>query len=198
MSLVNDIVDLSKIEVWKLSLTLELMPIHPLIESAAALSRSLAVKRGITLSVSLSPDLPLVLADPVRMKQVFYNLLSNAIKFTPKGGSVWLTASAGESSVCISVGDTGIGIRAENLPRLFQEFVQFDTVPGEKPEGAGLGLALSKRLVEMHGGSITVRSEVGRGSTFTVTIPLKKQARACAHAHLASEEPVQEGAPDGD
>jgi signal transduction histidine kinase len=196
-SLVSDIVDLSKIEVGKLSLALELIPIEPLVQSAGALSRPLADKRGITLSLSLSPNLPKVVADPVRMKQVLYNLISNAIKFTPKGGSVWLTASADQASVCISVRDTGIGVRAADLPRLFQEFVQIDSVPGERPEGAGLGLALSKRLVEMHGGDIAVRSEVGRGSTFTVTIPLKKQLSESAPPHRATADLVREGERDG-
>jgi hypothetical protein len=109
----------------------------------------------------------------VRVKQVLYNLLSNAIKFTPRGGEVSLTAREVDGQVEIACRDSGIGIRREDLPRLFREFEQIEPEGGVKPVGTGLGLALSKRLVELHGGTIWAESELGKGSTFRFTLPLR-------------------------
>jgi signal transduction histidine kinase len=111
------------------------------------------------------------MADPVRIRQVLYNLLSNAIKFTAAAGEVALEARQVGQELQIAVRDTGTGIRSEDLPRLFREFEQLEA--GDTDAGTGLGLALSKRLVELHGGSIEVQSEWGRGSTFTVHLPLR-------------------------
>jgi two-component system, sensor histidine kinase and response regulator len=108
----------------------------------------------------------------VRLKQVLYNLLSNGLKFTPRGGRVTLRAVADQGRIVIDVEDTGVGMRAEDLGRLFKEFERIQSASGPKPEGTGLGLALSKRLVELHGGTIAVKSEPGKGSTFTVSLPV--------------------------
>jgi CheY-like chemotaxis protein/anti-sigma regulatory factor (Ser/Thr protein kinase) len=120
--------------------------------------------------------LPDLYVDVVRIKQVLYNLLSNAIKFTPSGGRAKLSVQAAETTVRLQVSDTGIGIRAEDIPRLFREFEQIEPAVGEKPEGTGLGLALTKRLVELHGGTVAVESQYGRGSTFSVTLPMLRRA----------------------
>jgi len=121
----------------------------------------------------------LLTADPVRFKQILYNLLSNAVKFTPAGGQVTLAAHPAEDAfVEIAVTDTGIGIKAEDLPRLFQEFVQLEAAATKRHEGTGLGLALTKRLVELHGGKIWAESKgEGKGTTFRVRVPLDPPAR---------------------
>jgi signal transduction histidine kinase len=111
-----------------------------------------------------------VLIDPVRVRQVVYNLLSNGIKFTPRGGQVHLSAEVAGGGLCIRVADTGIGIRPEDIGRLFREFEQLGAPP-DGTSGTGLGLVLTRRLVELHGGWIAVDSELGRGTTFTVTLP---------------------------
>jgi signal transduction histidine kinase len=112
--------------------------------------------------------------DAARVKQVLLNLLGNAIKFTPESGQVWVRADAEDGAVRVEVGDTGPGIPAEDHERIFLEFQQAKTVGGvDKPEGTGLGLALAKKFVEMHGGKLWVESEVGKGSRFIFTLPLK-------------------------
>jgi CheY-like chemotaxis protein/anti-sigma regulatory factor (Ser/Thr protein kinase) len=131
----------------------------------------LANKKGIQLSADLPAGLPGLSVDPIRMKQVLYNLLSNAIKFTPQGGRVVLEARHLDDRVAITVGDSGPGIKPEDLSRLFQAFEQLEA-GRTKLEGTGLGLALTRRLVELHGGAIRVESEPGKGSRFTFTIPL--------------------------
>ena len=134
---------------------------------------AVAAKRGINLEVDVPPNLPDVYIDPGRIKQVLYNLISNAIKFTPRGGVVRLSARADARSLVVSVSDTGIGIARADLPRLFREFEQLAQPNGVRPEGTGLGLALTRRLVELHGGHVEVESELGRGSTFSVLLPLR-------------------------
>src|SRR6185312_11926449 len=133
---------------------------------------------GIHLEFKVLPELPPLYADEGKFKQILYNLLSNAIKFTPDGGTVTLTASLGTpgESLIMSVADTGIGIKPEDHERVFREFEQVDSSYGRQQQGTGLGLALTRRLVEMHGGQIRVESEgiEGRGSVFTFVIPYCK------------------------
>ncbi len=175
LSLINDILDLSRVEAGRTELRSEWTPIGAIVDAVEGTVAPLVIKQGVTLEVSLAPDLPDSYVDPLRIKQVLYNLLSNAIKFTPRGGRVGLRVEAVDRQLRIVVEDSGIGIRPEDLGRLFREFEQLEPVSGEKPEGTGLGLALSRRLVELHGGTIAVQSEVGRGSAFTVLLPMLRR-----------------------
>jgi PAS domain S-box-containing protein len=173
LQLVNDVLDISKVEAGRMDLAYERTPVGSIVDTVRGVIGAVATKRGIRLEVALPPGLPDVFIDPGRIKQVLYNLISNAIKFTPKGGLVRLTARADARSLTISVSDTGIGIARADLPRLFREFEQLAQPNGTRPEGTGLGLALSRRLVELHGGRVEVESELGRGSTFSVHLPLR-------------------------
>ena len=124
----------------------------------------------------LDPDVDLVEGDERRIRQVVFNLLSNAVKFTPRGGQVDVSTRRVNGEVVVAVRDTGPGISADDQARIFEEFQQAKATNGERPEGTGLGLALSKSLVELHGGRIWVESQPGAGSTFTFTLPLEKKA----------------------
>ncbi|MEO5768240.1 MAG: hybrid sensor histidine kinase/response regulator [Polyangia bacterium] len=172
LSLINDVLDLSRIEAGRIELNLQSVAPGPFLDSMREIGRTLAMKQGVDLQVAHAPDLPEVQLDPLRFKQVLYNLLSNAIKFTPRGGCVRVRAQCTVDALSVEVEDTGVGIRTEDLPRLFREFERIEwSAGGPKPEGTGLGLALTKRLVELHGGTVVVKSVPQRGSTFTVTVP---------------------------
>lgn len=174
LNLINDILDLAKVEAGRVELRLEWMPLAIIVDAVRGVVRALAERRGVRLVFTLPTDLPDVYVDPVRIKQVLYNLLSNAIKATPAGGCVTLTALADAQTLRIAVADTGIGIAPGDIPRLFQEFEQIEPVrpvAGERPEGTGLGLALTRRLIALHGGTAAVESTPGKGSVFTVILP---------------------------
>ena len=188
LTLVNDILDLSKVEAGRMELSREWTALPVLVEIVRGIIKPLADKHGVEVSVSLPPQLPDLYIDAVRIKQVLYNLLSNAVKFTPSGGSIELSAQCGPEMLRLSCKDSGIGIPAEDMPRLFREFEQLEPVAGEKREGTGLGLALTKRLVELHGGTIDVISEVGKGSTFTFTLPLVSQPACEASSSRLDEK----------
>ncbi|MGH7408296.1 MAG: sensor histidine kinase, partial [Candidatus Methylomirabilales bacterium] len=177
LQLINDILDLAKVEAGKFVLEPVALPVEATLEDILVIARGLANKKAQTIEAQIEPDLPPLQADPVRFKQILFNLLSNAIKFTPEQGRITLGARrAPETGDCleISVTDTGIGIKAEDLPRLFQEFVQLEAAATKRYEGTGLGLALTKRLVELHGGRIWAESAgESRGSTFTVVLPIQ-------------------------
>ncbi len=172
LALVNDVLDLAKIEAGKQELELESIPVHDAIDEGMAAILSLAQARGVMLEAGTIVNVPNVRADRVRLRQILYNLVSNAVKFTDRGGTVRLRARRDGEMVAISVVDTGIGIAREDLSRLYKAFEQLALPSGDRPPGPGLGLALTKRLVEMHGGTIDVKSEVGVGSTFTFRIPV--------------------------
>ncbi len=190
LALVDDILDLSKVEAGKIELRLEPLLLPDALESAVELLRGQVIKKGLALELQVGEGLPRILADPMRLRQILFNLLSNAVKFTPDGGRITVTAKIVSRSefttrnlksetatasefVEIAVADTGIGIKPDDLPRLFQPFVRLDTALGAHAKGTGLGLALTKHLVELHGGQIFAASEgEGRGSTFTVRLPL--------------------------
>lgn len=171
LQLISELLDLSKIEAGRLQLTTEPIDLRDLLREAADSVRAQTEKRRHTLNLEL-PERPLVVtADHVRVRQVLLNLLSNAIKFTPEGGRVRLLGRAEDGGIRIEVIDTGIGIAPEDQSRLFKEFMQVDTSASRHYEGTGLGLALCKRLVELHGGRIGCESARGQGSTFWFTLP---------------------------
>ena len=173
LSLINDILDLSRIEADKFDLEVGDTDVHGVCRAAMALVRSLAHKKHITLQLSIDPEAESVRADERRLKQVLVNLLTNAVKFTHDGGSARLTvtAEAAAERLVFAVSDTGIGIAAADLPRLFQPFSQLDSALNRRHTGTGLGLALTKRMVELHGGFVDVVSTPGQGSTFSVVLP---------------------------
>jgi signal transduction histidine kinase len=172
LALVNDVLDLAKIEAGKQALDLQSIAIHDAIADGMAAIVPLANARGVILEPATIVAVPNVRADRVRLRQILYNLISNAVKFTNRGGMVRIRARSDGERVSIAVVDTGIGIDREDLARLYRSFEQLTLPSGDRPGGTGLGLALTKRLVEMHGGTIDVESELGVGTTFTVRIPV--------------------------
>jgi PAS domain S-box-containing protein len=172
LALVNDVLDLAKIEAGKQNLDLQSVAIHDAILEGMAAIVPLANARGVVLEPATIVAVPAVRADRVRLRQILYNLISNAVKFTDRGGIVRVRARHDGEWVAIAVVDTGVGIASEDLSRLFRSFEQLALPSGDRPGGTGLGLALTKRLVEMHGGAIDVESELGVGTTFTVRIPV--------------------------
>jgi len=172
LQLINDVLDLAKVESGKMELNPETFSIRKAVEEVCAVIRSIAHKKQIEIAVSLSPDLQEVTLDQQKFKQVLYNLLSNAVKFTEPGGQVEiLSAPRDHGRFQVAVRDTGIGIRPEDLKRLFREFEQLDSGAARHFEGTGLGLALTKKIVEFQHGSIEVESEFGKGSLFTAIFP---------------------------
>ena len=171
LSLINDILDLSKIEAGKMELELARFDLPAAIENALILVKGRAANHSIALGLEVDHRLREFVADERKLKQVLVNLLSNAVKFTPEGGRVEVRAASANRGVEISVSDTGIGIAAEDHELIFEEFRQVGSDYARKREGTGLGLSLTKRLVELHGGRIWVKSEVGKGSTFSFTLP---------------------------
>jgi PAS domain S-box-containing protein len=185
LQLINDILDLAKVEAGRVELMRNTFNVAKALSEVQTIVKTLANKKHIHLESKIATDLPELFADEAKFKQVMYNLLSNAIKFTPDGGKVFVTAivqnvNAGDSFLQIAVTDTGIGIKPNDQERVFKEFEQVDSSYGRQQQGTGLGLALTKRLVEMHGGNIRVESEgvEGKGSTFTFSIPLPKTEAA--------------------
>jgi signal transduction histidine kinase len=170
LSLINDILDLSKVEAGRMELNVAKFDLPTTIDGALSFVRERATRHGIALDLQVDRRLNSFAGDERRVKQVLLNLLTNAVKFTPDGGRIAISASPIEGGAKIGVSDTGIGISVENQALLFQAFQQVRSEDGAKREGTGLGLALAKRLVEMHGGHIWVDSEPGKGSTFTFTL----------------------------
>ena len=172
LSLINEILDLSKIEAGRMELELSDFDLPSAIENALTLVKERAHRRGIALVRTVDDRLGVIRADERKVKQVLLNLLSNALKFTPEGGKIDVRAAVNDGVAEISVTDTGIGISADDQDAVFEEFRQVGSV-AKKVEGTGLGLAISRKFIELHGGRILVRSQVGTGSTFTFTLPLK-------------------------
>ena len=170
LSLINDVLDLSKVEAGQVELEVAPFSLRDALESGVVMVRERATTVGVQITVAGSSDVNIVEGDERRVRQVIFNLLSNAVKFTPPGGSVDVWATRVNGDVRVSVADTGAGIASEDLERIFEEFQQTDAGL-EQREGTGLGLALSKRLVELHGGRIWVESQIGEGSTFVFTLP---------------------------
>jgi signal transduction histidine kinase len=173
LSLINDILDLSKVEAGRMELELTNFNLPATLDNALTLVRERAGRHGIALHISVDARVEQVRADERKVRQVVLNLLSNAIKFTPEGGRIHVRAVPGHGGVEVSVSDTGVGIALEDQEAIFEEFRQVGTAD-RKVEGTGLGLALSRKLIELHGGMIRVQSQVGGGSTFTFTIPVRR------------------------
>jgi signal transduction histidine kinase len=170
LSLINDILDLSKIEAGRMELEVSEFDLPQAIQNALTLVRERALRRGIALHHVIDNRVAGIRADERKVKQVLLNLLSNAIKFTPEGGGIEVRAAPVDGMVEVSVTDTGVGIAPEDQEAVFEEFRQVGTAD-KKAEGTGLGLALSRKFIELHGGRISVRSQLGTGSTFTFTLP---------------------------
>jgi signal transduction histidine kinase len=170
LSLINDILDLSKIEAGRMELDLSTFSAPAAIENSVTLVRERAQRHDIAVSVEIDPALGELSADERKFKQILLNLLSNAVKFTPDGGSVALRARVNEGRLEVAVSDTGSGIASADQATVFEEFRQL----GKGGEGTGLGLALSRKFIELHGGAIALQSEPGKGSVFTFTLPLEQ------------------------
>jgi len=175
LRLINDVLDLSKVEAGRLELFYETFPIAQMVRETVTTLRGLAEKKGLAIQLNLPPELGLITADQIRLKQVLYNLLSNAVKFTDEG-EITVSAMLENQQLHLTITDTGIGMRAEDMGRIFVEFSQVDTSHSRRHTGTGLGLALSRRLVESHGGRIWADSIFGVGSAFHVVLPLQPDA----------------------
>jgi two-component system, NtrC family, sensor kinase len=176
LDLINDVLDLSKVEAGQVELEVATFSLREALERGVMMVREPATTHGVRLSVELASGVDLVEGDERRLRQVIFNLLSNAVKFTPEGGSIVVASAQVDGEMQVSVTDTGPGIAAEDRERIFEEFQQTD-VGVQQREGTGLGLALSKRLVELHGGRIWVESELGHGSRFVFTLPIEEESR---------------------
>jgi GAF domain-containing protein len=176
LSLINDILDLSKIEAGRMELEPTDFDLLTAIENTLILVRERAHRRGIALEHTVDERLGMICADERKVKQVLLNLLSNALKFTPEGGQINVRAEVRNGAAEISVTDTGVGIAPEDQEVVFEEFRQVGTA-SKKVEGTGLGLAISRKFIELHGGTIWVNSQIGAGSTFTFTLPLRIEPR---------------------
>jgi len=204
LGLINDLLDLSHIEAGLMELEFREVNLADLIQSVMATTSALVRDKDIELRQELAPDLPSVQADEARMREVLLRLLANAARFTEQGTITVRSWSTGEQ-VVVSVSDTGVGIPAEDRERIFERFEQGSLEHGRRPNGAGLGVALSKEFVEMHGGHIWVESEVGKGSTFTFTLPLPsspphvgQESILPTSPNLPSSPPPQSGTGSGD
>ena len=172
LSLINDVLDLSKVEAGQVELEVRRFSLREALERGVVMVRERATDDGVQVELAAAPDVDVIEGDERRIKQVIFNLLSNAVKFTPAGGAVDVRAARVNGEVRISVADTGPGIAPGDHERIFEEFQQSEAGL-EQREGTGLGLSLSKRLVELHGGRIWLESELGKGSTFVFTLPAR-------------------------
>jgi signal transduction histidine kinase len=180
LALINDILDLSKVEAGHMELHPSLFALRGVLESGLTMVAERAARDGIALRLDIDVRDEVIEADERKIKQVVFNLLSNAVKFTPSGGHVAVTARDNPDGVRIDVSDDGAGIAPEDQQRIFDTFQQVGTAGTGAHEGSGLGLGLARRFVELHGGRLTVQSEPGRGSTFTVVLPSRQPGQAQA------------------
>lgn len=174
LQLISDILDLSRIEQGRLAIELQEVLLHELVASIKDKVRPQAEANGLSLKVEADAEVPPIVADPTRIKEVLFNLLSNAIKFTPDGGLIWVRLRQAGEMALLEVEDTGIGMKPEDQEVVFNEFVQGESAYHRRFEGVGLGLPLSKKLVELHGGRIELESKLGRGTRVRVYLPLRK------------------------
>jgi len=175
VQMVTELLELSRLESGQAPLAMEPVDVGRMLEQTVERMLSQAKRKGLKLALEIAPDLPSIVGDAQRLEQAVVNLLDNAIKFTPEGGSVRVSARLVDGAVQVEVEDTGAGISAEKLPRIFERFYKVDRARGDR--GTGLGLAVVKHTVELHGGTISARSREGHGSTFTVTLPASNPSR---------------------
>ncbi len=173
LQLINDILDLAKIEAGKMQVRLSEFSVYDICEGLTAMFRPLAEKKNIDLRSQLSTGIPVLRQDVLKVQQVLSNLLSNAIKFTPEGGRVLLKAETDAPWIVLTVGDTGVGIAPEEMDLIFEKFRQSGNPLTREHAGTGLGLSIVRELTRLLGGAVSVQSELGRGSTFTVRLPLQ-------------------------
>jgi signal transduction histidine kinase len=172
LALINDVLDLSKVEAGQVELEMAPFSLRDALERGVVMVREWATRDGVSVALAADPDADVVEGDERRIRQVIFNLISNAVKFTPAGGAIDVDSSRVNGEVRVAVSDTGPGIAPEDRKRIFDEFQQAEAGLDQR-EGTGLGLAVSKRLVELHGGRIWVESELGKGSTFVFTLPVR-------------------------
>jgi two-component system, cell cycle sensor histidine kinase PleC len=172
--LINQILDMAKVEAGKMKLALSPLPLKRLLGEIAALIADMAIKKGLEMSIDIADDLPDIEADELRVKEIIYNLLSNAVKFTPEGGRFGMRARRSGEDIEIEVWDSGVGIAPENLSKIFEGFFRVDTPYSRLTEGTGLGLPLSRKMVELHGGKLSVESKgLDRGTTVRFNLPIQ-------------------------
>jgi len=171
--LINQILDMAKVEAGKMMLTLSSLPMKSLLDEISLLVADMVSKKKLQMTLKIAEDLPNIEADDLKVKQIIYNLLSNAVKFTPEGGNIGMRAKKADSDIEIVVWDTGDGIAPENMEKIFEGFFSVDTPYSRVTEGTGLGLPLSKTLVELHGGKLFVESEgLNKGISVRFTLPI--------------------------
>ena len=199
LALINDILDLSKVEAGKMELELGVFPLRESLEGSLTMLREKAHQGELELELDLAPESEVVIeADQRKFRQILFNLLSNAVKFTPAGGTVRLSAVPDGDCIEVTVRDSGIGIAAADIRKLFHPFTQLESVYTKGFEGTGLGLALTRQLVQLHSGRIWVESEVGKGSSFSFAIPLRQgEAATRADSPPPLAKPPGQGAPPG-
>jgi signal transduction histidine kinase len=191
LQLINDILDLAKVESGKIDLKPEPVLLASVVQDVTSVAGGLARQRNIRIETTIDAEIGEVYLDPNRLKQVFFNYLSNAIKFSEDHGRIEVRVSSdGADSFCIEVEDRGIGIKPEDVDRLFIEFQQLDASTAKQHKGTGLGLSLTKRIVEAQGGVVGVRTEFGVGSTFFAKLPRRVTART-ADVGWNETEPVE-------
>jgi signal transduction histidine kinase/CheY-like chemotaxis protein len=193
LELINEILDLSKVEAGQMELDRDAVSLADLLQHGVAMVRERAGRGGIALHVDVAPDVGTAYADELKLKQVILNLLTNAVKFTPHGGSVTLTARRVDQQACVSVIDTGVGIAEADRERIFEAFQRGGRAARTTTEGTGLGLTLSKRIIDLHGGRLWMESRLGAGSTFSFAIPLAPASTAFADVAPARGDEVPAG-----
>ena len=171
--LINQILDMAKVEAGKMKLALSSLPMKSLLNEISLLVEDMVSKKKIEMLIEITEDLPNIEADDLKVKEIIYNLLSNAVKFTPEGGKIGMRAKKANPEIEITVWDTGVGIAPENMEKIFEGFFRVDTPYSRVTEGTGLGLPLSKKLVELHGGKLSVESKgLNKGTSVRFTLPI--------------------------
>ena len=189
LQLINDVLDLAKVESGKMEFRPEPLDLQKMVRETCDIVRTMAAKKHLKIEVSIDPEVTSVVLDPAKFKQVLYNYLSNAIKFTPDSGRILVRADAeGATEFRLVVEDTGIGIKPDDIGKLFVEFQQLDGTLAKKHHGTGLGLALTKRIVEVMGGRVGVRSRPAQGSVFHAVLPLVSKPPAGAERGPGTEK----------